>query len=394
MADTTPSPNMSMPVPTVSVAPGPDWATDLNACLSVLDGHTHNPGQGAQITPSGILINADFPMNGNNITTVRSLRMTSQGAVLSLGTDLGCIFNVLGDLYYNDGNGNHIRITQSGSVSGSAGTITGLPSGTASASYAGGTFTFLAATNTPAAMAVGPVSIGNSSAGSKTVTLAPDVSIAANYSITFPAALPAALNYVTLDNTGALSFNASGKTGTGAVVLAAAPTLTGNVPAFQIIGLSTYPGANTASTSLKVPGLMYVNSSTVSNSGTGETDLFSYTFPANSFGTNDTIDFQIMLVLAANSNSKTVKLYIGTTSVTILSTTNNGNIYSCPATLKKRTGVNLQTLWTFDARTLVTTQTSLSEDMTSNLVIKITGQGSTTSDIGCSLFRLLYIPGS
>ncbi len=214
-----------MPVPTVSECPSPDWATDLNACLSVLDGHTHNPGQGVQITPSGMLINTDFPINGNNVTTIRSLRMTSQGAVLALVTDLGCLFNVLGDLYYNDGSGNHIRITQSGSVSGSAGTITGLPSGTASASFSGGTFTFVAATNTPAAMAVGPVSIGNSSLASKTVTLAPDVSIAANYSITFPAALPAALRYVTLDNTGALSFNSVGSTGTGAVVLASSPTI-------------------------------------------------------------------------------------------------------------------------------------------------------------------------
>lgn len=394
MADTIPSPNMSMPVPTVDVAPGPDWSGYINACLAILDGHTHAAGQGVRITPSGILINADFPMNGNNITTIRSLRLSSQGAVLALGTDLGCVYNVLGDLYFNDGNGNKIRITQSGSVAGSAGTITGLPSGTASASFAGGTFTFIAATNTPAAMNVGPVSIGNSTLNSFQVTIAPDVSIAANYNITLPAALPASTNYLTLNAAGALSFNTSGSTGTGAVVLANAPTLLGNVPAFQVVGLSTYPAANVASTSLKVPGLMYINSSTVSNSGSGETDLFSYTLPANSFRTNDSIDFAIKLLCGANTNVKTVKLYIGSTPVTLLGVTSNGTIFSTNATLKQRIGVNIQTLWTFNPQTLVESQASLSEDMSSGVVIKITGQGTSTGDISCSLFRLLYIPGS
>lgn len=392
-----------MPVPVVSTAPGPDWATDLNACLSVIDGHNHASGQGVQITPAGISINADFPMNGNNITTIRSLRMTSQGAALILASDLDCLYTVLGDLYYNDGNGNNIRITQTGSVTGSAGTITGLPSGTAGASFSGGTFTFIAATNTPAAMAVGPVSIGNSSAGAKTVTLAPDVSIASNYSLTFPAALPGASNYVTLDNTGALLYNTAGKTGTGAVVLAtspaiATPTLTGNVPAFQALGLSVYPALNVLSTSAKVGGTLYVGAGTATNTGTGETTLYTYTLPANSLLTGDTLDISYSCVLTTNANVKTLKIYLGTSNIAVISSQNSGGYQSGIVTIR-RTGANNQLMTTQIGYTstgigaspayLVTSETD-----SSAMIIKITGQSDTTSsDLTCNLFRINYVPG-
>ena len=67
MADFTLSPNMSMPVPTVAVAPGPGWATNLDASLIHIDSHNHSSGQGVQITPAGININTDFP----SIATMR-----------------------------------------------------------------------------------------------------------------------------------------------------------------------------------------------------------------------------------------------------------------------------------------------------------------------------------
>lgn len=226
MADFTLSPNMSMPVPTVSEAPGPGWATNIDASLSIVDSHNHSAGQGVQINPAGININTDLPFNNQNATVVRSVNFTAQLIPLSLVTDIGCLYVSGVDLYYNDENGNQIRITQSGSVAGSSGTITGLPSGTASASYSAGTFTFQAATNTPAAMHVGPVTIGNSVASSNTVTIAPNASIASNYNLTLPPALPAGINYVTLDNSGNLAFNSSGFTGSGAVVLATSPTIT------------------------------------------------------------------------------------------------------------------------------------------------------------------------
>ncbi len=206
MANTTITPNMNLPSPVPSEDPGPDWATNINACLYAIDSHNHSTGQGVPITPSGLSINDDLPMNGNDLTTVRSVRFDPQSAVLTDSADVGCLYESGVDLYYNDGSGNHVRITQSGSVTGSAGTITGLPSGTASASFAGGTFTFDSATNTPATMAVGPLVIGSATVSPKTVTLAPSASQPSNYSLTFPLAAPAANQVPISDGSGNLSW--------------------------------------------------------------------------------------------------------------------------------------------------------------------------------------------
>lgn len=238
MANVIISPNMNLPVPTVSEDPGPDWSTNINGCMSAIDSHNHTSGQGVQISPAGMDINADLSMGQNNLTTVRSVNFTAQGAPIALAGDLGCIYVSGSDLYYNDEAGNQVRITQSGSVTGSTGTITGLPSGTASASYSAGTFTFQGATSTPATMAVGPVVIGRAVASSKTVTLTPNSGQAADFGLTFPAALPASTQPVFLDTSGNLSNVAV--TGSGSVVLATAPTFAG-VPAGTITAASFSP---------------------------------------------------------------------------------------------------------------------------------------------------------
>jgi hypothetical protein len=230
MANTTISPNMGMPVPTVGVDPGPDYATNVNASLSIIDSHNHSPGQGVPITPAGININANLAINSNNVTSVRTINYQAQNSPIAASApDIGCTYVSGVDLYYNDESGNQIRMTQGGAVAGSAGTITGLPSGTASAAYATGTFTFLEATSTPAGLNVGPVTIGQSVAGTNTVTIAPNAAQPTNYNLTLPAALPSTTNYMTLNSSGQISFNSAGVTGTGPLVLQASPTLTGTV---------------------------------------------------------------------------------------------------------------------------------------------------------------------
>ncbi len=202
MADTTISPNMGLPLPTVSECPGPNWATDNNACLTAIDSHNHSSGQGVPITPDGLNISSDLPVNDNNITDVRSLRLYPQVSTPGGAADLGCLYENGVDLYYIDGAGNDIRITQSGSVTGSSGTITGLPSGTASAAFAAGTFTFQQATNTPASMNFGPTTIGQAVVSGYGVTISANAGQAANYALGLPVALPAATQFVTLDASG------------------------------------------------------------------------------------------------------------------------------------------------------------------------------------------------
>lgn len=200
------SPNMALPVPTVGVTPASQYATDMNNCMSIIDSHTHIPGSngGVAITPAAMNINADLSMAGNDLTLVRSVRFSSQISPISgVSPDTGCLYESGVDLYYNDGNGNQIRITQSGSVSGSSGTITGLPSGTASASYGAGVFTFQAATNTPANINMGSAVLGNNTTSGYALTLSPPT-LSSNYSLVLPA-LPLATGIMQVDNTGNMS---------------------------------------------------------------------------------------------------------------------------------------------------------------------------------------------
>ena len=207
MADFNNSINMTLPIPTVSVAPGPLWATLLDSCLTIIDGHSHVAGSGVPITPSALNINSDLTMGSNNLTDARTIRFTSQVAALATATDLGCLYEVADDLYYNDGSGNQIRLTQSGSIVGTAGSITGLPSGTASASYVSisSKFAWQSATNTAADMDMGAAIMRNISPNSTyALTLQPPASLGSNYSITLPS-LPASTRIVSLNASGALA---------------------------------------------------------------------------------------------------------------------------------------------------------------------------------------------
>lgn len=202
MADTLLSPNMSLPVPVVGVDPGPDFATNINTCLSLLDSHNHAPGSGIQIDPTGININADLQMNSNNLIGARTARFTSQSTVLSLPADLSCLYAVLGDLYFNDGLGNQIRLTQSGSIVGTAGSITGLAS-PASASYvaANSTFVWQSGTNIPANLDAGSVILRKVSVNSPGITLSVPSAISTDYNVILPP-LPAADSFMCIDQSG------------------------------------------------------------------------------------------------------------------------------------------------------------------------------------------------
>lgn len=210
MPDTTLSPNMNLIIPTVSLDPGPDWANNINSSLSILDQHTHAPGSGVPITQDAISLTAALPsydslsFNSSNAYNLRSVRFVSQAAALALGTDLRCLYSVSADLYYNDGAGNQVRITQGGSVTGSSGTITGLPSGTASAAYSSGTFTFQSATNTAANIDGGSYVFRNATASSFGLTLSPPNAMGANYALTLPS-LPGATSIMRLDTSGTMS---------------------------------------------------------------------------------------------------------------------------------------------------------------------------------------------
>lgn len=206
MANVNVTPNMNLPNPNPTIDPGPDWSINIYACMSAIDSHDHSPNKGVQITPAGININADLPFNGWNAVGLRSVNLNPQVSVLTGTLDSGCISNIAGNLYYNFSPSVQVQITNGASLAGAAGTITGLPSGTAGASYSGGTFSFQSATNTPAAMNVGPIIQGAQIANPFTVTFGASASMTANYSMIWPLVQGAAHSVMTQDGSGNMTW--------------------------------------------------------------------------------------------------------------------------------------------------------------------------------------------
>lgn len=304
-SNTLPSPNMGMPIPVVGTDPGPDWANNINASLSIVDQHDHSPGKGVPITPAGMNISSDLPFNNNNATVLRSTRFNPQSSPLSGGgADIGALYESGADLYYNDGNGNQVRITEGGAVTGSAGTITGLPSGTASASYSGGTFTFSAATNTPATMSVGPIIVSRQVPNPFGVTIAASASQGANYNLTLPTALPGSASVMTLDSSGNISSTL-------------APTLNGASITGGTISTSAISGGTLSGSE--------ITSSTLDSTPIGSTTPSSGAFSNATIGPvgsafkmktfNGTIPATTSVTLIANGSYTTFFGIIGMTTV-------------------------------------------------------------------------------
>lgn len=205
MADTTISTNMFLPIPVVGVDPGPQYATDVNSCLTLIDQHDHSSGYGLQINPSGIDINADLPINSNNLTLVRTLRFISQSSTPALPSDLGSLYEGGVDLFYIDGVGNNIRLTQSGGISGTPGSIANLVS-PASASYLVGSqkFVWQQDTNKAASMDFASMILRNTTTSSHGLTISPPAAMAADISMVLPT-IPSATGIITMDTSGNMS---------------------------------------------------------------------------------------------------------------------------------------------------------------------------------------------
>lgn len=194
---------MNLPISTIGSDSGLQWEENLNASQIRIDAHNHSPGYGVPITPNGMNIDDDLPFNDHNATLLRSARFQPQASPLAnAGLDVGCLYVSGNEVYYNDvSGGNQVQITNNGSVNAGAGSITGLPSGTASASFSAGTFIWQASTNTPANMDFASAILRNNTANSKGLTLSPPAAMAADYGLTLPP-LPVATSFATLDTSG------------------------------------------------------------------------------------------------------------------------------------------------------------------------------------------------
>jgi hypothetical protein len=155
-----------------------------------------------QITPSGLNISSDLSFLSNNALNMRSVRFSAQSSLFSLAADVGCIYVKDDDLYYRDLLGNNVRITQSGAVAGTPGSISNLVA-PASATYVSGSSTFVWQSNTltPANLDAASVVLRNLTASSNGLTLSPPAAMGSDFSIVLPS-LPAQDSWLQIDNSG------------------------------------------------------------------------------------------------------------------------------------------------------------------------------------------------
>lgn len=116
MAQTFETPNMHMDLPVVQGEVGPLWAQELNTAIGeVIDAHDHTSGNGVQVPTAGILINEDLPMNDLRVTEAGGVAFTdiNQPSALSAPDQ---VYVSGGELYFQDGDGNNVQLTDGGGI--------------------------------------------------------------------------------------------------------------------------------------------------------------------------------------------------------------------------------------------------------------------------------------
>lgn len=182
---------MLLTVPDPGVTLGPLWAQQINDSLDLIDTHDHTPNHGVKVPTGGLNINADLSFNGFAATALN----LSQYNTLSVSPSQTTSTYVLnGELAYKDALGQVVVLTNNGSISGASGNIAGLVS-PASASYSPITdyFTFNWNTSQPGKLNISDISIYEfANPTANPVTIKSPASLISAYSLTLPAALPAA----------------------------------------------------------------------------------------------------------------------------------------------------------------------------------------------------------
>lgn len=105
---------MQLTVPIVGQEPGPNYAVDINNCFTLIDTHNHTPGKGVQVPTAGISIDANLSLNGFFIVSSSGIGLAALGSTPGNNT----LYESGVDLYFVDGSGNNVRLTQGGAVLG------------------------------------------------------------------------------------------------------------------------------------------------------------------------------------------------------------------------------------------------------------------------------------
>lgn len=137
----------------------------------------------------------------------------------------------------------------------------------------------------------------------------------------------------------------------------------------------------------KLGGQLTNNTTAVGNVGSGADDLITYTLQKNSMqNTGDVLEITAYGSQAANANNKTIKLLLGTTELfTTGAVASSAKDWCIKATITRTAAATQKSIATFLGDTVLVTQisdyVSGTEDFTTALTIKCTGEATANDDI-------------
>jgi hypothetical protein len=114
---------MNLDLPTVSTTLGPEWASDLNEALEVIDAHDHTSEKGVPVPVAGLNIDEDLDFEEHRATNLLSTQYDSRASTLTGAANASSIYVVDGDLYYTNSAGTAVQITDGGSLLSTPGTV-------------------------------------------------------------------------------------------------------------------------------------------------------------------------------------------------------------------------------------------------------------------------------
>lgn len=252
-------PNMNIVLPTLGQDSG-QWDDKLNAALTLVDAHDHTNGKGPRVPTAGININADLAFGGFGPT---GLGKAAFNAVTALASGSKTLFvnSADNELYWRTNGGTNVKLTSGTSINVTlvGGIVGDYSSVGAEVAYddANKRYTFKQQGSPKpwARIATGPVRIYEyNTTETVYVELAVDATLGASYTITLPAALPAADGAV-------LQITAA-----GIVSYAANPTLAANAY-YKVSGTGKYKHGTKYVTVALNNFLALPQSGTVANNG-------------------------------------------------------------------------------------------------------------------------------
>lgn len=202
----TPYMNLNLPIVGPLGTQGPDWATDINTALDLIDSHDHTPGKGKQLTLSSLIINQPLQMNSFGITQIASLALDNLG---TQPTDANLIYEFNGELFFNDAAANQVQLTSGGAINvSSLGAITGdYSTSSADLTYSDTTktFSFFQSTGVYASVDQGPLKIYQNIPSSPYFIIKQSSSQTGNLDWTLPSSYPASTLPLKVSPSGILS---------------------------------------------------------------------------------------------------------------------------------------------------------------------------------------------